>query len=188
VPPARPPAAARGPAAASVVGSPCLVTMRGRSSAVLLAAGAAALLVSSLAAGRIAPQRGIMGIHLKMPGTLVVQKKGKPDAEHVIRQEILGHQRILRYGKTRVGLSGPKRSDTVVAVSTTDPRQRTRSGVGVGSRQRAVKSRIKGITCETVAGSRLCSKGSPEPGHRVTLFNISSTHRVTRVTVGFVID
>jgi hypothetical protein len=164
------------------------VTTRGRFSTALLAAGACALLLASIAAGRIAPQQGIMGIHLKMPGTLVIQKKGKPDAEHVIPQEILGHQRILRYGKTRVGLSGPKRSDTVVAVSTTDPRQRTRSGVGVGSRQRAVKHRIEGITCETAAGGRLCSKGSPEPGHRVTTFFVSSTHRVTRVTVGFVID
>ena len=148
------------------------------------------LLVASLAAGRIAPQQGIMGIHLGMTGSEVVQKKGKPDAEHVIPSEILGHQRILRYGKTRVGLNGPKRSNTVAAVSTTDPGQRTRSGVGVGSRQRAVKNRIKGITCETSAGARLCSKGSPEPGHRVTTFFISSStpHRVTRVTVGFVID
>ena len=57
--------------------------------------------------------------------------------------EILGQQRILRYGKTRAGLSGPKRSDTVVAVTTKDPRQRTRSGVGVGSKEKAVKNRIE---------------------------------------------
>jgi hypothetical protein len=68
-----------------------------------------------------------------------------------------------------------------VAVTTTDPGQRTRSGVGIGSRQSAVKIRIKGVTCETVAGARLCSKGSLKPGHRVTLFNVSSAHRLTRV-------
>src|SRR5204862_1365424 len=90
-----------------------------------------------------APQKGIMGIHLKVRGTVVIQKKGKPDAERVVANEILGQQRILRYGKTRVGLAGPKRSDRVVAVTTKDPRQRTRSGVGVGSREKAVKNRIE---------------------------------------------
>ena len=84
-----------------------------------------------------------MGIHLTMTGTEVIHKKGTPDAEHVMANEILGQQRILRYGKARAGLSGPKRSDTVVAVTTKDPRQRTRSGVGVGSKEKAVKNRIE---------------------------------------------
>jgi hypothetical protein len=129
-----------------------------------------------------------MGIHLTMTGTEVIQKKGTPDAEHVVANEILGQQRILRYGKTRAGLSGPKRRDMVVAVTTKDPRQRTRSGVGVGSKEKAVKNRIEGITCKTESGHRSCFKGTFLPGHRVTVFNISSAHRVTRVTVSFVID
>jgi hypothetical protein len=146
------------------------------------------LLFASLAAGRIAPQRGIMGIHLGMRGTEVIQKKGKPDAERVVPNDILVHQRILRYGKTRVGLDGPKRKNNVVAVTTRDRNQRTRSGVGVGSKERAVKNRVKGITCQTDAGSRHCFKGSFVPGHRVTDFTISAHHRVKRVTVSFVID
>jgi hypothetical protein len=69
------------------------------------------LLPASFAAARIVPQKGIMGINLKMTGTRVIQKKGMPDGERVVQNEILGRQRILRYDKTRAGLSGPKRSD-----------------------------------------------------------------------------
>jgi hypothetical protein len=146
------------------------------------------LLSAVLAGARIAPQRGIMGIHLGMRGTEVIQKKGTPDAERVVPNEILGHQRILRYGKTKAGLSGPTRKDTVVAVTTGDRRQRTSSGVGVGSKEKAVKNRINGITCRTEAGARHCVKGAFLPGHRVTDFSISAAHRVKRVTVSFVID
>jgi len=119
------------------------VARRGKSSVGLLAVASVVFFAASPAAARIAPQRGIMGIHLTMTGTEVIHKKGTPDAEHVMANEILGQQRILRYGKTRAGLSGPKRSDTVVAVTTKDPRQRTRSGVGVGSKEKAVKNRIE---------------------------------------------
>jgi hypothetical protein len=155
---------------------------------VVLAAACLLVLAVSFAEARIAPQRGIMGIHLGMPGTEVIQKKGQPDAETVVPNEILGQQRILRYGKTKAGLSGPKRKDTVVAVTTRDPRQRTRSGVGVGSKEKAVKNRINGITCATEAGVRHCFKGAFLPGHRVTDFTISASHRVKRVTVSFVVD
>jgi hypothetical protein len=155
---------------------------------VVLAAACLLVLAVSSAEARIAPQRGIMGIHLGMTGTEVIQKKGQPDAETVVPNEILGQQRILRYGKTKAGLSGPKRKDTVVAVTTTDRRQRTRSGVGVGSKEKAVKNRINGITCQTDAGVRHCFKGAFLPGHRVTDFRISASHRVKRVTVSFVVD
>ena len=155
---------------------------------VVLVAACLLALTVSFAEARIAPQRGIMGIHLGMQGTEVIKKKGQPDAESVVPNEILGQQRILRYGKTKAGLSGPKRKDTVVAVTTRDPRQRTRSGVGVGSTEKEVKNRINGITCRTEAGVRHCSKGSFLPGHRVTDFRISAAHRVKRVTVSFVVD
>jgi hypothetical protein len=130
-----------------------------------------------------------MGINLKMTGARVIQEKGPPDAERVVPNEILGRQRLLRYGKTRAGLSGPRRSDTVIAVTSRDPRQRTRSGVGVGSTEADVKSGVQGIRCRTDAGSRHCFKGSFRPGERVTDFSISlPAHLVTRVTVSFIID
>ena len=161
---------------------------RARLGLILLTA-ACLLLLSAIAAARIVPQKGIMGIKLNMTGTRVIHKKGKPDSERVVQNEILGRQRILRYDKTRVGLNGPKRSNKVIAVSTKDPKQRTRSGVGVGSTEAEVKSGVQGIRCRTEAGSRHCFKGKFQPGERVTDFSISLPgHLVTRVTVAIVID
>lgn len=123
-----------------------------------------------------------------MSRSAVIQAKGKPDAEHVIPNEILGRQRILRYGKTRVGLNGPSKSARVIAVTTVDPRQRTRSGVGVGSTEAAVRNGLRGEHCSGAA-VRHCLIGVLRPGRRVTDFTISGpARRVTRVTVAIVID
>jgi hypothetical protein len=162
---------------------------RGRTALVLLTAGCLLLILVPTAPARIVPQKAIMGIHLKERGTRVIRKKGRPDAQRVVSNEILGHQRLLRYGKTRVALTGPKKTDRVVAVSTKDPSQHTNKGVGVGSKESAVKNLLNGIRCRTDAGARHCFKGSFRPGRRVTDFNISlPQHRVTRVTVSFVVD
>jgi hypothetical protein len=162
---------------------------RARLTLILITAACLLLLPASIAAARIVPQKGIMGIKLNMTGTRVIHKKGKPDSERVVQNEILGRQRLLRYDKTRVGLNGPKRSDKVIAVTTKDPKQRTRSGVGVGSTEAEVKNGVQGIRCRTEAGSRHCFKGKFRPGERVTDFSISlPAHLVTRVTVAFVID
>lgn len=149
----------------------------------------ALLLPASLAEARIVPQKGIMGINLNMTRAQVVQKKGRPDSEQIVPNEILGQQRVMRYGKTRVSFSGTRRRSRVITVTTRSRRQRTRSGVGVGSTEAAVRSGVQGIRCRTEFGSRHCFKGTFEPGERVTDFSISQPeHRVTRVTVGIVID
>jgi hypothetical protein len=75
----------------------------------------------------------------------------------------------------------------VTAVSTTGRGDRTARAVGVGSSERAVRRRVAGVTCETIAGSRSCHTGTFDPGKRVTDFIIRHK-RVSRVTVGDVID
>ena len=126
---------------------------------------------------------------VEMKGTRVIHKKGEPDGERVVHNEILGRQRVLRYHKTKVGLNGPHRSNRVIRITTKDRRQRTRSGVGVGSTEAEVKNGVQGIHCKTESGSRHCFKGRFKPGRRVTDFSISlPDHKVTRVTVAIVID
>ncbi len=162
---------------------------RARVSLILLITGCVFLLLAAVAAARIVPQKGIMGINLGMKGTRVIDKKGQPDGERVVHNEILGRQRVLRYHKTRVGLNGPHRSNRVIGITTKDRRQRTRSGVGVGSTEAEVKDGVQGIHCRTESGSRHCFKGKFKPGERVTDFSISlPDHLVTRVTVAIVID
>ena len=160
---------------------------RAGSSGALLAA-CALLLPAALADARIVPQKGIMGINLNMTRSQVVHKKGKPDSEKVVNNEILGRQRIMRYGRTRVGFSGTRRGARVIGITTHDRRQRTRSGVGIGSSEAAVRAGVGGIHCRTEFGSRHCFKGRFRAGERVTDFSLSARDHVTRVTVAIVID
>jgi hypothetical protein len=75
----------------------------------------------------------------------------------------------------------------VSSVSTTGLGDRTRRGVGVGSTERAVRRKVPGVTCETIAGFRSCHTGDFLIGQRITDFAIRNK-RVTRVTVGRVFD
>jgi hypothetical protein len=160
---------------------------RTRWSLVLITMGAL-LLPASLAEARIVPQKGIQGINLNMTRARVIQEKGQPDSEKIVPNEILGRQRVMRYGKTRVAFSGVRNRSRVISIRTRDRRQRTRSGVGVGSTETAVENGVQGVRCRTEFGSRHCFKGQFRPGRRVTDFSLSSAGRVTRVTVAIVID
>jgi hypothetical protein len=76
---------------------------------------------------------------------------------------------------------------SVTSVSTTGRGDRTRRGVGVGSTEQAVKSRVAGITCETIAGSRTCHTKQFLGGQTLTDFQIRNG-KVSRITVGVVVD
>jgi len=87
-------------------------------------------------------------------------------------------------GQIRVIFQGRKR---VSSVSTTGLGDRTRRGVGVGSTEARVRSRVAGITCESFGSFRTCHTGDFSAGSRVTDFQIEDG-RVSRVVVGIVID
>ena len=75
----------------------------------------------------------------------------------------------------------------MTAVWTTGTKERTARGIGVGSTRAQVLLLVPGARSESQAGYVHCVVGSFEPGRRVTDFRLSNG-RVTRVTVGFVID
>ena len=75
----------------------------------------------------------------------------------------------------------------VTTVSTTGRGDRTVHGVGVGSREAQVRNRVRGIRCETVAGTRSCHTGSFTAGEILTDFLIRGG-TVRRVVVGRVLD
>ena len=119
----------------------------------------------------------------------MIAEKGAPDADRIVPNEILGEQRKMRYGKTKVFYAGTDDSATVIGVVTKSLGQRTNRGVGVGSREADVVAGVNRIRCRTESGFRHCFRGRFRAGHRVTDFAISGvTGRVTRVTVAFVID
>jgi hypothetical protein len=146
------------------------------------------LVAPAAAEALIFPQRGIAGIKLTMTRAQVVAAKGRPDGERFVRNEIIGRQRMVRYGRTRAYFGGFRRNARVITVSTRDPRQRTRSGVGIGSTTGQVLHGVQGVRCRGPAGIHTCVKGSFRAGERVTAFDIGGNGRVKLVLIGFVID
>jgi hypothetical protein len=77
----------------------------------------------------------------------------------------------------------------VVGIRTVDRRERTASGVGVGSTEAQVKAGVAGVICRNEFGLSHCAKGQFRAGQRVTDFALDGPGgKVVAVTVGFVID
>jgi hypothetical protein len=128
--------------------------------------------------------RGIAGARLGNTRAEVRTALGKPAS---IRTGTNDFGRFVQYryrGGITIIFQGRREVSTV---STTGRGDRTRRNVGVGSTEAAVKARVRGIRCETIAGFRSCHTGRFTAGEIITDFLIRNG-RVTRVTVGRVID
>jgi hypothetical protein len=134
---------------------------------------------------RIVPQRSIAGVHLGMTQARVRAVVGRPD--HVIStRNAFGQYKVFLYRRRQLQVIFQGR-DAVTSVATESRRERTRSGVGVGSSERGVRRGVRGVRCETIAATRSCHVGTLSAGRRVTDFLLRRGH-VVRVTLGFVID
>lgn len=143
------------------------------------------LALAPAASGTIVPQRAMAGVSLGMSRTQVESVAGKPLRVERQHNEFGSLTRFIYPGRVAVDFQGDA---TVTAVWTTGRKERTARGVGVGSTRAQVLRLVSGARCETTDGLFAhCFVGSFEPGKRVTDF-ILSNGRVTRITVGFVID
>jgi hypothetical protein len=151
---------------------------------IALTAVAAALALPASASALIQIDRGIAGARLNNSRAEVRAALGTP--VRVVRdRNIFGPTLAFRYrGGLTVFFQGRR---NVTAVFLTGRGDRTIRGVGVGSSEAAVRNRVPGVTCDSVAGTRSCHTNEFEPGQRVTDFRIRNG-KVDRVTVGFVID
>jgi hypothetical protein len=130
----------------------------------------------------IVPQVQLAGVHLLMSEPGVRRALGRPRSVKTIDDEIQGSVRRMDYGRTKVYLSATA-DGTVFSVTTTDRRQKTSGGVGVGSSRATVARKVRGARCT----ARVCVVGTERAGRRVTAFALRDG-RVARVTLGFVID
>jgi hypothetical protein len=130
----------------------------------------------------IVPQHELAGVHLLMSAAGVRHALGAPRSMTTLPDEIQGTVRRMDYGRTKVYLSATE-DGTVFRVTTTDRRQKTAAGIGVGSSRAAVARRVSGVRCT----ARACVVGQERAGRRVTQFALRDG-RVVRVTLGFVID
>jgi hypothetical protein len=151
----------------------------------LIAAVVALLALPAAASAYISIDHGIAGARIGNTGKQVRAALGKPK-QRTTGMNDFGYFVEYRYvGGLRVLFQGGRK---VSSVSTTGLGDRTTKGVGVGSSEATAKARHPKLTCETIAGVRSCHTGTFMPGKRVTDFLISKKGRVTRVTVGIVID
>jgi len=145
---------------------------------------AVGLMLATAASATIVPQRAMAGISLGMTRVQVTRAAGKPLRITHLHNEFGALTRFVYSGALVVDFQG---SSTVTAVWTTGTKERTARGVGVGSTRRQVLRLVPSARCETTAGFTHCYVGTFAPGTRVTDFRLLNG-RVTRVTVGFVID
>lgn len=127
--------------------------------------------------------RGVAGIAVGQTTAKVKSVLGKPVASKTRPDHFLGRATTLTYPRLTVMLAYGR----VITITTTRTTERTRRGIGVGSTEALLRSRVGGVRCETGAGVRTCSTGTFRPGTNATTFDIRSG-RIWRVRVGRVID
>jgi hypothetical protein len=146
--------------------------------------GALLLVIPASADAMIQIDRGIAGVRIGNSRAEVRAALGTPSRVRTGTNDFGTFTEYRFRGGIRVLFQG---GTAVTSVSTTGLGDRTSRGVGVRSTERTVRRKVAGVTCETSGGFRSCHTGSFLPGKRVTDFSIKHK-RVTRVTVGVVID
>jgi hypothetical protein len=159
----------------------------------LLAFSAALLalaVVATPAGARIVPGKGMAGVRVGMTEAQVKAVLGTPSSSKTISDDF-GPALRLRYsshGGLRLTLRDDGSGTNVLfQIFTRGTVERTKRGVGVGTRERRLRRRLKGEKCETISGYRSCTIGSFTAGQIVTDFRIRR-HRVVSVVVGRVVD
>ena len=150
-----------------------------------VAAIVAGLALAGSAAANLIPQRGMAGVTLGISRGQTRAVLGTPSRvvhgsnEFGVYTEFRYRARLLRL--VFQGNGG------LTAISTSGVRERTRTGVGVGSTEAQVKAGVPGVRCRGTGSARHCYLGTFSAGKRVTDFRLTNG-RVSRAVVGFVID
>jgi hypothetical protein len=132
------------------------------------------------AEAQIELKTGIAGVNVGMSPDQVVNQVGKP--KETVKKPQSGNVNWL-YGKKGKKLRVTMSGDTVFAVSTAKPKQRTSAGVGVGSTKKQVLKLVPGAYCNKLGKGRfMCRDAQPVNGSILTAFQLSE-NRVYQVAV-----
>jgi hypothetical protein len=131
--------------------------------AIALVLGAA---TAEAAAARIVLNRGVGRVRIGMTAAQVRAQLPAPDVT-----ERSGSTTSLVYRSRKLVVTLLR--GRVQIVSTRSRRERTATGVGPGSPQRAVRRTVRGVRCGQKAGVYACKLGSSRRGRRSTVFLIA---------------
>jgi len=144
----------------------------------------ASLGAPAAASALVQVDRGIAGVRLGNSRAEVRAALGSPRTKRSGTNDFGAFSQWTYRGGIRVIFQGRREVSTV---STSGRGDRTARGVGVGSSERAVRRRVRGVRCETIAGFRSCHTGRFTAGEIITDFLIRGG-TVRRITVGRVLD
>jgi hypothetical protein len=150
-----------------------------------LAALVAVLAIVAPAQALIRPQKGMDGIRLDMTQDQMRAVLGDPKSVKQGYNDFGAYTQFVYPHSITVTFQGNER---ITGISTKGRSERTSRGIGVGSTENDVQSKVSHVRCETIASVRTCHVGKLAPGHRVTVFLMSRFGHVSTVTVGFVVD
>ena len=148
-----------------------------------LAALIVALALALPAGSTIIPQVGIGGVKLGMTQAKVRSILGRPTSTKRGSNDY-GPYVIFYYTGYTVNFQGVT---AVTQIETTTPKERTVSGLGVGSTRAQVQAKLTGERCEGPRAGGHCYLGKFVPGAHITDFSFRNG-KVWDVVVGIVID
>jgi hypothetical protein len=141
----------------------------------------------------IVPGKGMAGVELGDCQEEVIQTIGPPDKTFG-KTDVFGFVSTYTYVKPGLKLQfrrGPGECLVLDSIRTTKDQERTKEGVGKGTRKKALRRKLRGEKCRTFKQPKritICWLGSFTPSKPITEFRIDSKGRVNNVRVAIVID
>ena len=142
--------------------------VRRLAAAVCVALGAG-LVPAAGAHAEIVSQKSIAGVALGASEIEVREAVGNPD-RMVDGENSAGPYTEFRYAKMSVFFQDDVGDAT--AVRTTDPKEKTAKGIGVGSSASAVKKKVGGAKCKLRGRKGTCTVGRNRRGRPRTIFTV----------------
>ena len=125
----------------------------GRLTGASLALAAVLLVAASPAVAKVTFS-GIGEIRLNMPESAVTDRLGQPSSTEPYRTP----QAVrLTYRRQKLTVIVDRNENRVVSITSTARGERTSSGLGVGSREKVVRAKLRGEKCSTALGTLVCS-------------------------------
>ncbi len=151
------------------------------------------LCLTAPAGAVIVPGKGMAGVELNQCQEKVIDIIGPPDRTFG-KEDVFGFVSTYTYIQRGLKLDfrrGPGECLVLSSIRTTKAQERTKEGVGKGTKRKELRRKLKGEKCRTFKQPkkiRICWLGSFTPSKPVTEFRIDSKGRVNNIRVATVID